>query len=183
MNSHVKLQGKGKGKVIPVLYWALRHEYILEEWRYCPTYSLASALNGGEWSTSRPGRFTLRKRAPDTHWKGCWVGPRARLDAVAKRTNPCLCRATNPGRPLCSLVTILTELSQFLTEWLIKTNLTPFTIQNDPNNCLNILNANYRALKQATGLITRYFLNPCREQFLLLRKPPAILTQNHFFYG
>jgi hypothetical protein len=36
-------------------------------WRYSST----SALDGGEWSASRPGRFTP--------WRG-WVGPRAGLD-------------------------------------------------------------------------------------------------------
>jgi hypothetical protein len=29
---------------------------------------LTSALDGGEWSASRPGRFSLRERNPDTHW-------------------------------------------------------------------------------------------------------------------
>jgi len=38
---------------------------------------LTSTLDGGEWSASRPGRFTLRERAPGTHWIGGWVGPRA----------------------------------------------------------------------------------------------------------
>jgi hypothetical protein len=38
---------------------------------------LTSALVGGEWSASRPDRFT--------HWIGGWVGPRAGLDDVKKR--------------------------------------------------------------------------------------------------
>jgi hypothetical protein len=29
---------------------------------------LTSALDGGEWSASDPGRFIPRERAPDTHW-------------------------------------------------------------------------------------------------------------------
>jgi hypothetical protein len=33
-----------------------------------------SALAGGEWSTSRPGRFTPGERASATHWG--WVDPR-----------------------------------------------------------------------------------------------------------
>jgi len=41
---------------------------------------LTSALDGGEWLTSRPGRFTPRERAFGTHWIGGWVGPRAVLD-------------------------------------------------------------------------------------------------------
>jgi len=46
---------------------------------------LTSALDGGEWSASRFGRFIPRERAPGIHWIGCWVGPRADLDKVAKR--------------------------------------------------------------------------------------------------
>jgi hypothetical protein len=37
---------------------------------------------GGEWSASRPGRFTPRKRTPGTHWIGEWMGPKAVLEAV-----------------------------------------------------------------------------------------------------
>jgi hypothetical protein len=62
-----------------------RHEGVLGEWRYSSTHSLISALDGGEWSASRPSRFTPRERAPGTHWIGGWVGPRAVLDAVLKR--------------------------------------------------------------------------------------------------
>jgi hypothetical protein len=40
---------------------------------------LNSALVGGEWSASLSGRFTSGKSAPDTHWIGGWVGPRAGL--------------------------------------------------------------------------------------------------------
>jgi hypothetical protein len=52
---------------------------------YISTHSLTSALDGGEWSASRPGRFTPRERAPGTHWIGDWVGPRAGLDVVVKK--------------------------------------------------------------------------------------------------
>jgi hypothetical protein len=45
---------------------------------------LTSALAGVEWSASRPGRFTLGKTAPDIHWIGGWVGPRAGLDDVER---------------------------------------------------------------------------------------------------
>jgi hypothetical protein len=46
---------------------------------------LTLALVGGEWSTSRPGRFTIGERSPGTHWIGGWVNPRAGLDDVEKR--------------------------------------------------------------------------------------------------
>jgi hypothetical protein len=45
---------------------------------------LTSALVGGEWSVSRPGRFTPGERAPGTHWIGGWVDPRAGLNDVEK---------------------------------------------------------------------------------------------------
>jgi hypothetical protein len=58
-------------------------------------HSLTSALDGGEWSASRPGRFTRRERAPDTHWIGGWMGPRTVLDAVVKRKIPSPRRESN----------------------------------------------------------------------------------------
>jgi hypothetical protein len=45
---------------------------------------LTSALAGGEWSVSRPDRFTPGERAPGIHWIGGWVDPRAGLDDVEK---------------------------------------------------------------------------------------------------
>jgi hypothetical protein len=47
--------------------------------------SLTSSLVGGEWSASRPGRFTSGERGPGTHWKGSWVYLGAGLDDVVKR--------------------------------------------------------------------------------------------------
>jgi hypothetical protein len=46
-----------------------------------PPFS-TSALYKGEWSASRPGRFTAEEIAPGTHWIGGWVGPTAALDFV-----------------------------------------------------------------------------------------------------
>jgi len=47
---------------------------------------LTSALDGCEWSASRPGRFTVRERAPGTHLIG-WVGPRARSRRCGEQKN------------------------------------------------------------------------------------------------
>jgi hypothetical protein len=66
-------------------------------------HSVISALDGGEWSASRPGRFTPREVAPGTHWIGGWVGPRALLDEVVKRKIPISLRESNPDRPARSL--------------------------------------------------------------------------------
>jgi hypothetical protein len=46
---------------------------------------MTSALSGGEYSASRPGRFIPGERAPSTHWIGGWVNPRAGLDDVERR--------------------------------------------------------------------------------------------------
>jgi hypothetical protein len=46
---------------------------------------LTSAVDGEEWSASRPGRFTFGETAPSTHWIEGRVGPRAGLDAMEKR--------------------------------------------------------------------------------------------------
>jgi hypothetical protein len=65
-----------KGKVVP---WCMR------EWMHRSTFFLTSALVGGEWSASRPGRFTPWERAPGTHRIGSWMGPRVALDDMEKR--------------------------------------------------------------------------------------------------
>jgi hypothetical protein len=44
-------------------------------------------------------RFTPGERTPGTHWIGGWVGPRAGLDAEARRGILCPCRGSNPDRP------------------------------------------------------------------------------------
>jgi hypothetical protein len=44
-------------------------------------------------------RFTPGERTPGTHWIGGWVGPRAGLDAEARRKILCPCRGSNPDRP------------------------------------------------------------------------------------
>jgi hypothetical protein len=46
---------------------------------------LTSAVTAGDWSASRPCRFTPGERAPGTHWIGGWVDTRAGLDDVEKR--------------------------------------------------------------------------------------------------
>jgi hypothetical protein len=50
------------------------------------SHIFTSALDGGKWSASRPGCFIPRERAPGTYSIEGWVGPRAGLDAVVKRT-------------------------------------------------------------------------------------------------
>jgi hypothetical protein len=45
---------------------------------------LISVLVGGEWSVSRPCRFTPEERALRMHWVESWVDSRAGLDEVEK---------------------------------------------------------------------------------------------------
>jgi hypothetical protein len=104
---------KVNGKAVPVLNLAPRHEDVLGEWRYSSTHSLTSALDGGEWSASRPGRFTPRTRAPCTHWIGGLVGPRAVLDTAVKRKIPNPRRESNPRTP------IVQPVAQRYTDWAI----------------------------------------------------------------
>jgi hypothetical protein len=83
------------------------------EWRQSSTHSLATALDKGEWSASRPGRFIPRERAPLTHWIGGWVGPRAVLDAVVKGKIHSPRRESNPRTP------IVQPVAQLYTDWAI----------------------------------------------------------------
>jgi hypothetical protein len=78
--SYQRTSDRLKVKLSPCFNWAPRHEDILKEWRYSSTHSSTLALDGGEWSASRPGRFTPRERAAGTHWIGGWVGPRVGVD-------------------------------------------------------------------------------------------------------
>jgi hypothetical protein len=74
---------------------------------------LNSELDGVEWSASRPGCFNSAERHRYPFMEG-WVDSRTSLEAVAKTkmSFPCSCPKSNPGRPVCRLVTILTELLQ-----------------------------------------------------------------------
>jgi hypothetical protein len=80
---------------------------------YSSTHSLTSALDRGEWSASRPGRFTPRERAPGTHWIRGWVGPRAVLDTVVKRKIPSPRWESNPRIP------IVQPIAQRYTDWAV----------------------------------------------------------------
>jgi hypothetical protein len=69
---------------------------------------LTSALDGGEWSASRPGRFTPEERAPDTHWLGHQVGPKSRSGNWGKKKLTLQgIEPQYPGCPTRSVATIL----------------------------------------------------------------------------
>jgi hypothetical protein len=96
----VKVKVKVKVKLSLCCNWAQRHEGVWGEWMCSPIHSLTSALDGGEWAASSPGRFTPRERAAGSPWIGDWVGPRAVLDAVVKRIIPSPRRESNPRTPI-----------------------------------------------------------------------------------
>jgi len=73
--------GTGKGKVVPVLI--LTEHYALKAQVGSGEF-LTSALDGGEWSASRPGRFTP-KESPWYPLDRRLCGARAGPDAVVKR--------------------------------------------------------------------------------------------------
>jgi hypothetical protein len=75
--------------------------HALGERRYSYYSFTTSALDGGEWSASRPGRaFTPGERTPGTHCTEGWVGPRAGLDTEDTGKIFRLCRGSNPDRPV-----------------------------------------------------------------------------------
>jgi hypothetical protein len=51
--------------------------------------------------------YAVGEGTPGTYWVGGWVGPRAGLDAVAKRKIPIPCRESNPDRLAGILVAIV----------------------------------------------------------------------------
>ena len=63
-------KGKGKGKVHP----RTGHDGPEGEQMYSSALTSTSALDGGGWSTPRPGLFTTRER-PGAHCIGGLVGP------------------------------------------------------------------------------------------------------------
>jgi hypothetical protein len=136
-NNNNNNNNNNKVKVSPCFYWAPRHESVLVEWKYSSTHSLTSALDAGEWSALRPGRFTPRERARGTHWIGGWMGPRAVLDAEVKRKIPSHRREPNPRTP------IIQPVAERYTDWAVTAN------NNNNNN-----NNNNRSVSTETRLRT-----------------------------
>jgi hypothetical protein len=87
------------------------------------------ALDGSEWSVSRPGHFTSRERAPCAHWIGDWM-TRADLDDVEKRRICCPCRETNPDS------SAVQPVGRRNTDWNTPTLFGPKIITNNKQNML-----------------------------------------------
>ena len=85
------------------------HEGPQGEYIYSSTLSLTSALEGGEWSTPRPGRFTPGKDLVPIVQEAGWA-LRPVWTGAGKLAPPT--RIRYPDRRARSVVTILTELSR-----------------------------------------------------------------------
>ena len=94
------MKNKLKGRVVPVQAMKVYRSSKVQFHSF-----LTLALDGGEWSASRPGLLTARK---STHWTGGWVRPSASLDVSEKRkifrtcresSNTCTCYYTDWANP------------------------------------------------------------------------------------
>jgi hypothetical protein len=80
-------------------WWWWCHEDIWKSGGITSQF-LLSALEGGEWSASRPGSFTSEEISTGTHWIGGWLDPRDGLDAEEKTKKPSSCQGWDNGRPV-----------------------------------------------------------------------------------
>jgi hypothetical protein len=91
------LQTGKKGKAVPLHAM----EALGGERRYSSYSFSPSALDGGEWSASRPRpRFTPGERNPGTHCTGGWVGPRTGRGTEVRGKILCPRQGSNPDRPV-----------------------------------------------------------------------------------
>jgi hypothetical protein len=93
---------KVKGKDSLCFSWAPHHEGILGRgrWRYSSTHSLTSALDGSEWSASRPRPLYSHEKSPWYPLDRRLGGSRAVLDAVVKRKISSPRRESNHRTPI-----------------------------------------------------------------------------------
>jgi hypothetical protein len=110
-------------------------------------YTSTSALDGGEWSDSRPGRLPPKKRAPGTNWIGGWIGSRAVLDAVVKRKIPSPRRDSNPRTP------IVQPVAQRYTDWAITALKSP-NVEKNSTSHFNIAEASISWYELSVGIHT-----------------------------
>jgi hypothetical protein len=95
---------------------------------------------------SRSGRFTLRERAPGTHWIGGWVGPIAVLDAVVKKKISSSRRESKPRTP------IVQPVAQRYTDWAIMANNNKIFVFNSLTEDLSLLKTLLRLRLESTSI-------------------------------
>jgi len=88
------VKDKGTGKVVPVLFSA-EHHAMKAYWEMeVQIHAFLTSILDGD--ASRPGGFTHRESTPVTQRIGGWVGPRAGLNAGARRKISCRYQDSNP---------------------------------------------------------------------------------------
>jgi hypothetical protein len=103
---------KCKNKDVPVLNYALCHEDVWESGGIIPPF-FVSALDGGAWSVSRPGRFTPRGKRPRYPLDMRLCVPQ-NLDAMRYRKVSCPCGNRTPAvEPIARLYTDWNRLFLF----------------------------------------------------------------------
>jgi hypothetical protein len=108
---HIYVDRNGE-TVVPKLTLGPRREYASSGAGIAPIF-LTSALHGGEWSTSCPGRFRSGESGPRTLWTGSWTDPTAGLEVSGEQS--LALPGISPeflGRSARKLLTILPELSR-----------------------------------------------------------------------
>jgi hypothetical protein len=75
---------------------------------------LTSALDGGERTDSRPGRFTPGEGTPGTHWTGGWVSPRKdrnpvklKLKELTENSREFFTACLRPQQILCERLSVI----------------------------------------------------------------------------
>jgi hypothetical protein len=90
-------------QIIQTLPQNERHATAKGERKYSSYSFLTSVLDGGEWSASRPGRALPPEKGPPVPigQEAGWASELV-LDTEVRGKILCLCRGSNPGRPVCS---------------------------------------------------------------------------------
>jgi len=95
-----------KGKVVPQLKSAPRHEDLLGQWRYnFPHFKLGLGWRWVVSFTLQP--HNLQRKAHCTNWIGGCLSLGVGLDVAARRINSHLCRESNSDHRTFSTVSVL----------------------------------------------------------------------------
>jgi hypothetical protein len=94
-----KTEASIKAKAVKIPATAMQRQRREE---YSSFQLLTLALCMGQWSASSPDRALPPERTPGTHWIGRWVDLRTGLDAEATEKILCICKGSDPSRPVCS---------------------------------------------------------------------------------
>jgi hypothetical protein len=108
-----KAHRKVKLKLSLCFKWAPRHVGVLRKWRYSATHSLTSALDGGEWSASRHGRFIPQGKSLWYPLNRRLGGSQSRSGRGGEEKNSQPRRESNPRIP------IVQPVAQRYIDWAI----------------------------------------------------------------